>query len=239
MSRRDMIIVAVLLNVAVLSFLFLTASRPEEEEAYRPTFEHAIALDSVGVPTDDQPRSRVITLDPLPRDEVDAVLKPFLSGQDSTSLSLDHEATPVVREIDDAEVILQSTPARSAAPESMGDAYQEVTVKRGDVLEKIARANGTTVKEIKRINNLTSDQISIGQVLRVPAESQAKGSPKQAPVAEVAESIAVEYYIVKPGDNPWKIARQNKVKLDELLRLNGLTEDSARNLKVGDKIRVK
>ena len=40
-------------------------------------------------------------------------------------------------------------------------------VKSGDSLEKIARQNQTTIKKLKELNNLTSDQIIIGQKLKL------------------------------------------------------------------------
>ena len=116
------------------------------------------------------------------------------------------------------------------------------------MLEKIARANKTTVGEIMRANNLESERLSIGQVLKVPlkpnvpqrttalqdlpAEQQTEVDPK------LNEEEPV-YYIVKSGDNPWKIAKHFGVKYDEILRLNHLDEERARNLKIGDRIRVK
>ena len=112
----------------------------------------------------------------------------------------------------------------------------EVTVKRGDALEKIARANGTTVYDIMKANKLKSDKLKIGQVLKVPV-----GTPKKAaPEKEVAVADkSIEYYTVKSGDNPWKIAKQFQIKLDDLLKLNNLNEEKARKLKEGDTIRVK
>ena len=56
----------------------------------------------------------------------------------------------------------------------------------------------------------------------------------QAPVVP-----AEEWYVMKSGDNPWKVAKNNKIKFDDLLKLNGLNEERARNLKPGDRIRIR
>jgi LysM repeat protein len=61
------------------------------------------------------------------------------------------------------------------------------------------------------------------------------------PVKEMAAPAQTEvvYYTIKGGDNPWKIAKQYGVNVDDLLKLNGLNDERAKNLKPGDKIRVK
>ena len=43
------------------------------------------------------------------------------------------------------------------------------TVKSGDSLYSIARKYNTTVDNIKKLNNLTSNLLSINQVLKIPA----------------------------------------------------------------------
>ena len=47
--------------------------------------------------------------------------------------------------------------------------YINYTVKSGDSLWNIARKYNTTVDAIKSLNNLTSDNLSIGQTLRIPS----------------------------------------------------------------------
>ena len=42
-------------------------------------------------------------------------------------------------------------------------------VQKGDTLYSVAMANNTTVDELKRINNLTSNILSIGQLLKIPS----------------------------------------------------------------------
>jgi LysM repeat protein len=123
----------------------------------------------------------------------------------------------------------------------------EVKVKKGDTLEKIAKANKTTISALRKANQLTSERLSIGQVLKIPTKEtatqvaqveqpkvEAKPEPKKE--AQAAEPV---YHIVKSGDSPWKIAKQYGVKYDEILRLNNMNEEKARSLKIGDRIRVK
>jgi LysM repeat protein len=45
------------------------------------------------------------------------------------------------------------------------------TVKAGDNLTKIAAAHGTTISAIRQANNLVTDQIKVGDKLKIPAAS--------------------------------------------------------------------
>lgn len=101
-----------------------------------------------------------------------------------------------------------------------------VVVQSGDALEKIARRHGVTVKEIMAANHLKSAQLKIGQELKVPVA-----------VAKAA-STGEKLYTVRSGDSPWTIASKNKIKLEELLKLNDLDEASAKKLKPGDTLRI-
>lgn len=54
------------------------------------------------------------------------------------------------------------------APDTGGSSFA-YTVRSGDTLWLLSRRFGTTVDAIKRLNGLTSDNLQIGQVLRIPA----------------------------------------------------------------------
>lgn len=124
-----------------------------------------------------------------------------------------------------------------AAPEAAVPvpAWKDVVVKKGDTLDKIAKLHGTTAAALMRHNNLASTSLSIGQKLKI----QTKGAPPATLATNASESSAAVYYVVKSGDNPWTIAVKNKMKVDELLKLNNLNEEKARRLKQGDRLRIR
>jgi LysM repeat protein len=67
----------------------------------------------------------------------------------------------------------------------------------------------------------------------IKAEAKAKATKAQAAGA------SDEFYIVKSGDNPWKIAKKFHISFEKLLQLNHLDEAKARNLKVGSRLRIR
>ncbi|MBO5530041.1 MAG: LysM peptidoglycan-binding domain-containing protein [Bacilli bacterium] len=78
------------------------------------------------------------------------------------------------------------------------------TVAKGDSLWSISQKYNTTVNELKSLNGLTSNILSIGQVLKVPSK---------------------KVYIVKKGDSLWLIAKNNNTTVDRIKSLNNLTSN--------------
>lgn len=111
--------------------------------------------------------------------------------------------------------------------------FREIKVKKGDNLEKLAKTYHTTVDQILKANHLPSSFLKVGQVLKIPTEkSLAKSADKK-------NETGPEYYTMKVGENPWAIAMKYHMKVEELLRLNGLNEEKARKLKAGDRLRIR
>lgn len=236
MNRKDTILMAVFINAGLLAFLFMLAVQLNDEKVEgKPESEQILAIQP-----EEQPK-KYYTKE-VREEEVDHVLNDFAATIAPPPIS--YAAEKPVQE----KVVVKETPPPVKTPTiaytqkdtDKTEKYVDVTVKRGDALEKIARSNGTTVEAIKKANNLTSNQIAIGQVLKVPV-----GTPKSAVEYKPQrknEEVAVgdaQYYTIKEGDNPWKIARQFHVNYDDILRLNHLDEEKARNMKIGDRIRVK
>ena len=97
------------------------------------------------------------------------------------------------------------------------------TVSSGDSLYSIARRFNTTVDEIKRLNNLTSNNLSIGQVLKIPSSSNDTGNNN------------VTTYTISSGDSLYSIARRFNTNVDDIKRLNNLTNN---NLSIGQVLRI-
>lgn len=236
MSRRDTIIIAVLVNAALLVVLFATAIRTDP----LPTV-HTMHGDMAEAPSSSQATIATSKSEAIP---LDTFLDPFASSEPVDQQITDDlflmTPTPVVthsNENTSIDAILSPSPVQSIASTTPSDTKgPTVTVKKGDMLEKIAKANGTTVSEIMKINRLASTQLKIGQVLKIPSKDGISLTPvaKNAPL-----SNDTEFYVVKEGDSPWLIASKNHVKLDELLRLNQLDEQKARKLRPGDRLRIR
>jgi len=90
------------------------------------------------------------------------------------------------------------------------------TVVRGDSLWSIANRFGVTVQQIRDANNLTTDVLSVGQVLTIPGVSD----------NEDENNGAVFYYTVERGDSLWSIARRFGITAQEIRDANNLTSDT-------------
>ncbi len=94
---------------------------------------------------------------------------------------------------------------------------QTYVVQRGDTLYGISGQFGVSIEKIKLENNLTSNSITIGQVLKIPTSS------------------TTLLYTVKSGDTLYSIASRYDTTVSELIRLNKLTSNT---LSIGQQLRI-
>ncbi len=92
-------------------------------------------------------------------------------------------------------------------------------VQSGDSLWSIAKKWNTTVEELKRINGLSNNNLSLGQVLKIPNTTNSNYMT----------------YIVKQNDSLYKIAQNYNTTPDEIKRLNGLTSNI---LMIGQQLKI-
>ena len=103
----------------------------------------------------------------------------------------------------------------SYTPPTDNTSYINYVVKRGDSLYSIAKKYNTTVTKITNLNNLTTSNLSIGQVLKIPSNEEGN------------------VYIVKKGDNLYNIARVYNTTVQSIKNKNNLTSN---NLSIGQKL---
>ena len=115
--------------------------------------------------------------------------------------------------------------------------YTNYTVKRGDTLYSIAKANNISVDTIIKDNALTSNNLSVGQILRL-----------RVPTSTVMEEVCIgpDYeipvnttptitYTVKKGDSLYNIAKAYNTSVSNIVKLNNLTNT---NLSIGQQLKI-
>ncbi|MBP3766153.1 MAG: LysM peptidoglycan-binding domain-containing protein [Bacilli bacterium] len=83
-------------------------------------------------------------------------------------------------------------------------------VKKGDSLYTIAKKYNTSVSEIVNLNNLASNNLSIGQTLKIPG----------------SDTIPSSTYTVKSGDTLYSIAKKFNISVDSIKSKNNLKNNS-------------
>ena len=121
-----------------------------------------------------------------------------------------------------ATTAIVSTVAFGLAQVADADTY---TVKKGDTLWDIAINNGTTVDQLMHDNNLTSSLIFPGDKLTYSTT-----------VDQVAKAKQEGYYSVVLGDTLGKISSRFGVSVDELVKLNNISNPNL--IYVGEVLKV-
>lgn len=163
-----------------------------------------------------------------------------------------------------ASAPVSSAPAGKSGGAATG-AVRTHVVKSGDTLGHLARQYGVSAAAIMQANHFDeakARRLQVGQKLTIPAsgtaavagKAPAKGDKaavdKAAKTAKTGDKAAAKgeavkggasadgTYTIQPGDFPERIAHKLGVKVSELMKVNNLTPETAKRLKVGQKITV-
>lgn len=113
-----------------------------------------------------------------------------------------------------AEAVVKSIANYAGVSYSPANMKGYYIVKKGDSLWSIASKNNTTVDNIKKLNNLSSNNLSVGQVLKLSYDAENE---------DIKES---NIYTVKKGDSLWLIANKYGTTVDELKSANNLKSNT-------------
>jgi LysM repeat protein len=121
----------------------------------------------------------------------------------------------------------RTMPANTTKPSGNGQKIH--VVKQGEGLFAIARQYGVSVNEIKEWNNLTSDNLSLGQELKIGKGATTPVTQPQTDRSTVTEGrppfAGAKKHTVKTGETVSSIARTYSISADSLLKWNGGSTD--------------
>jgi murein DD-endopeptidase MepM/ murein hydrolase activator NlpD len=111
-------------------------------------------------------------------------------------------------------------------------------VQKGDTLWSVSRRFGLSLEAMKAQNGLKSEQINIGQRLRVspPTGAPAARPAVSQPVQNTIQRGADVRHTVAAGETLWSISRRYKVTVDDIKRSNGLNSE---NIQTGQVLLVR
>ena len=213
MNRKDLIIVAVLVNSGLLIALFISAVSSSQDTA---EFKKTASLEQPVLP---EAVPAFVTKQKA--DQIDKIISLY------DEKPVEKETLPQVSS-EKKEAPFQKQPPAAQPAET----FRTITVAKGDVLEKIARLHGVKVDDIIELNHLEGAFLKVGQELKLPKAITAKKLSKQ-------NEESGKFYIVKGGDNPWTIAQKNHMQVEDLLKLNNMDEAKAKKLRPGDQLKIK
>lgn len=125
-------------------------------------------------------------------------------------------------------------------PQEQRLSWKRYRIKPGDNLSVVARNNNTTVKLLRQVNKLRGNNIRAGKHLLIPVSSHAydhyvySAEQRKASIQNRQRKGNKQYYVVKPGDSLWKIARNHNVNYKKLAKWNGMAP--ADPLKTGQRL---
>lgn len=156
--------------------------------------------------------------------------KSLVIYSDATA-SKESEAKPKIEKISvAAEKIASSKEKESVQKVTTNSKVSLYKVKQGENLESIAAKNNVSVDELKNWNSLKNSKIFEGQALLIYT------SVKVAKKSETKETeSAFTIHKVRQGENLWTIAKNNKVRVADIIAWNGLKDEK---VKVGQKIKI-
>ena len=146
---------------------------------------------------------------------VDTIMKD--NGLTNTNLTIGQNIK--IRTSGEGE-ILECFGEEYTPPAASSPSIINYTVKKGDSLYNIAKTFNTSVSDITRINNLTSNNLSIGQNLKIPTTNN---------------STVTTTYVVKKGDSLYSIAKAYNTTVDALKLKNNLNTNT---LNIGQVLKI-
>ena len=157
---------------------------------------------------------------------------PSAPSEANNTMALSTPDKPKTTAAPEAPKVEAPTKAPAPAAPAAGNGFH--VAAKGETLSSISRQYGTTVAALKTANGLSTDNLNIGQKLRIPGAGAEKlgTASTQTPPADnasysydnplLSKNEAYGYYTVRKGDNLYALARDFFTTMSELQRINRL-----------------
>ena len=137
---------------------------------------------------------------------------------------------------------------------SSAEKGQKYEIRKGDTLSRIAVAANVSIDELRSVNNIKNDRIFAGEIIyipkggKLPSHRKSQAPKKTLPTIKAPEALAptdttstssytappplaplepVQEVVVEAGDSLALIAKRNNTTKAEIMRLNGITDETA------------
>lgn len=114
--------------------------------------------------------------------------------------------------------------------------YLIYVVRPGDSLYSIAKKYNMSVEDLIKLNNLKSNNLSIGQHLKISFDNNISIPIGSSCYGEGYNETSYVTYVVRAGDNLYNIAKKYNVSVDSIKKLNNLKDN---NLSIGQVLKIK
>ena len=105
-------------------------------------------------------------------------------------------------------------------------------VQKGDTLYSLGKRFGVKVDALRAANSMSADDVlKVGQKIVIPGNDSSLNS-----AVDKSNTRSFDTYTVQKGDTFWGIAKKNAITVDELKKINGLTDSTT--LKIGQKLKI-
>ncbi len=116
-------------------------------------------------------------------------------------------------------------------PQSAWRDWHEVVLKQTETVGVLASAGNIDPAVLALANNVNKDAaLTPGTHLLLPGRSSKDGATPVAVTAQTTATLSASIVIVHSGDTLWSIAQRQHVRLDDLLRWNGLNHNATLRL---------
>ena len=147
-----------------------------------------------------------------------------------------------------SQPVIPSSDQIKESPHSLNSGTLVYNVKQGECMALIAQKHGCTVQNLMTWNNLKSQNLLVGQKLKIHSSNSETGLSQDSKSKTIAHPAAANgknlpkstpkfiWYTVQQGDNLWDIAEKYDATVSSIKLLNNIT--NTQRLQAGQKIKI-